>query len=275
MARYTEQFNRQDPLKFRPSLLAFTWPTILLQDARDLLKDFDKAALVQLATAIEHEIHALSDPEQFPTDKNHWIWTRVRAAWITNDFNSSRDSIRHTFGDLNIFLAFHDHKKFAQAHGLKRKTKEWHLLAVIAIWKLIDACEVAWGRKPESDSEGLSYANVKLPQFESTGLAMEAQAACGIALLRLEESRARSKTASTGGEKRNRINRANREEALRIANSHTYELKKVVVILIQDSLVKEITDKGDIVRYNKGVISRWLLKAKWKTTKRPKPKTTV
>jgi hypothetical protein len=114
--------------------------------------------------------------------RGHWIWTRIKPEWLTSDFNESSDSIRETFGDLNIFLALHNDDKFQAVLGKDRQVKEWHLLAVISIWKLIDACELLWGDVRSQHDSGRNYVDPKILSAEVTGLAMEAQAACQTAM---------------------------------------------------------------------------------------------
>ena len=272
MAKFTDQFIRHNPRKFKPSMLAPTWPPLLMQDALGLLKEFTDDELVQIAQAVESEIQGHANPATFPTSKDHWIWTRVKAHWVTHDFNTSPEKLRENFGDLNIYLAFHKDGDFFGPSELRAKVKNWHLLAALSVWKLIDSCELLWGHTTEWYDSGRNYIDPKMVSATVTGIAMEAQAAIGVALLRLEESRGRTHTAKKAVDKRNRQLYIHQDEALRIANSRPFELKKSAVIFIQESLVKGYTKDGTPVRYNKAVISRWLTKGNWKPSKVAKPK---
>ena len=243
-----------------------------MQDALGLLKEFTDDELLQIARAVEDEIQGYACPETFPSDRSHWIWTRTKANWVTHDFNASPENLRENFGDLNIYLAFHKDGDFFGCPELRTRVKDWHLLAALSIWKLIDGCELLWGDTKGWYDSGRNYVDPKLVSATVTVITMEAQAAIGVALLRLEESKSRTQTAKRGAEKRNLVNNRDREEAVRLANSRPFEVKKLAVIFIQDSLVKGVATDGTPIRYNKAVIGRWLTDANWKRSKVEKNK---
>lgn len=272
MAKFTNQFNRHNPREFKPSMLAPTWPPLLIQDALGLLKEFTDDELVQIAQAVEDEIQAHANPANFPTSRDHWIWSRVKVHWLTHDFDTSPETIRENFGDLNVYLAFHKDGDFFGTPELRARVRNWHLLAALSIWKLIDSCELLWGHTTEWYDSGRNYVDPKIVSATVTGIAMEAQAAIGVALLRIEESRSRSHTAKKGPVERNKALFLHQDEALRLANSRPFELKKAAVIFIQESLVKDMASDNTPIRYNKAVIARWLTKENWKPSKAGKLK---
>ena len=108
MAAFTDQFSRCDPYTFRPSNIAMTWPTILLEDARAILKGLTVTELIQLGQAIDRAIDRSSNPSTFPSDQSHWIWSRVRPGWINEQNFFDATSVREAFSDLNVFLGLCD-----------------------------------------------------------------------------------------------------------------------------------------------------------------------
>jgi hypothetical protein len=244
-----------------------TWPTILLQDARVILNGLTVPELIQLGQAIDRAIDRSSNPITFPSDQSHWIWSRVRPGWITEQNLFDATSIRETFSDLNVFLGLCEMQNIPIEPALKVRVDEWHLLAVIAIWKLIDARDIVFSESIDSAQPHPQSPEATFRKYKVGALAMEAQAAIGVAILRLEESRGRSQIAKKGGKKRNQLNNRDRDEAVRLANSRPFALKKLAVIFIQESIVKGVSADGSSLRYSKAVIARWLTKANWKASK--------
>ena len=176
MAHFTDQFRRHNPWKFRPSILIPTWPTILLQDARELLSGVDPDALGEIAEEIEKELQAISTPYLFPMNRDHWIWTRVRREWVDETTTKTSDAIREGFGDLNLFLALHSEMNFRHESLLTFQVQMWELLAVIAIWKLIDSYDMLRSDANQPLAGPLQrFSNDAIGK--SAALAMEAQAA--------------------------------------------------------------------------------------------------
>ncbi len=180
-----------------------TWPAVLLKDARDLLHGLDSETLIQIAEELELALREYSQPYNFPPDKSHWIWSRVLPGWTSAESISSSENIRKNFEDLNLFLAFYRPRDFQADSRLNFAATEWQLLAVLAIWKLIDAFDASFR------SDGMERAPINRKPVDAlsatAALAMEAQAAVAHAvqiklrarhITELEEMRSRNEAAN-------------------------------------------------------------------------------
>lgn len=139
MARFTDQFRRYKRRTFQPSLLLPTWPKLAQMDANAILSDASDEEVADLARLIDQEIGNFADPARFRTrDTNRAIWTRERREWVDPGGLKSRESIRDTFCDLNILLVPLDERNPLVGTRFENRFNTWHLLAVLALWKLID-----------------------------------------------------------------------------------------------------------------------------------------
>jgi hypothetical protein len=163
-----------------------TWPAVLLKDARDLLHGLDSETLIQIAEELEQALREYSQPYNFPPDKSHWIWSRVLPGWTSVESISSSENIRKNFEDLNLFLAFYRPRDFQADSRLNFVATEWQLLAVLAIWKLIDAFDASFR------CDGMERAPINRKPVDALGataaLLMEAQAAIATAIQRKQSS---------------------------------------------------------------------------------------
>lgn len=176
MARFTDQFNRYDPRTFRPSVLIPTWPAIVQQDAKELLIKFSDAELIERALAVEIAIESIADPATFPKNRSSWIWSRVKPGWIATGLFPSSDEIRNEFSDVNLFLFSLEQRRHPQ-HSLEMPYVDpWQSLAILSLWKLIDALDVLRGVNPDLIG-GLIRPNRTDRKMYAAGIVMEAQAA--------------------------------------------------------------------------------------------------
>ena len=271
MAHFTDQFTRHDPWKFRPSLLIPTWPTTLLQDARALLSGVDANALAEIAEEVEKELQAISAPHFFPINKGHWIWTRVKLGWVDETTTKTSDAIREGFGDLNLFIAFHNQRNFYQESRLTFQAQEWELLAVLAIWKLIDAYDVLYSDANQPlTGPRRRFGNDAIGN--SAALAMEAQAAVAHAvqikerarhIAELEEMRNRNEAANRSKKGTSAVTvRHQKMDSVRLAafalvDKGKFESRPTAAEAISDNIE---TSPGKFVPYQTAY--RWLLKRK-------------
>lgn len=176
MARFTDQFNRHNPRKFRPSVLIPTWPAIVQQDAKQLLIKFSDAELIERAIAVEIAIESIADPATFPTNRSSWIWSRIKPGWIGISLFPSSDEIRNEFSDVNLFLFALEQRRHPQYFAEVPFVDPWQSLAILALWKLIDALDVLRGMNPDLIG-GLIRPNRTDRKMYAAGIVMEAQAA--------------------------------------------------------------------------------------------------
>jgi hypothetical protein len=192
MARFTDQFTRPrfNPRTFQPGILIPTWPALVQQDACAILIDVTDEEVIELAYAAEHLIVGYAEPSQFHQLKDgvDWIWTRVKPGWVIAHKLTTEDAIRNAFSDLNLLLAaIEDQDIFADSPWLSRLSI-WHMLAVVALWKLIDARDVIFRHAPDQIG-GLVRPKEQDRIMYASSLAMEAQAAISHALQLKERAR--------------------------------------------------------------------------------------
>jgi hypothetical protein len=187
MPKFSNQFQRHDPFEFRPDILIATWPHLILKDARSLLKEKTSEELEELALAIEWHIDFYAQQPDLLASEDSWIWTRVEREWVGLNPTFSADEARDAFGDLNIFIASGEKIDQSPRFMWQSTAKDWELFAVLAIWKLIDARDVLYGHASDSLTQKLQVKS-EFRHMKSTALAMEAQAACSIALQRRERT---------------------------------------------------------------------------------------
>lgn len=189
MAKFTDQFDRYPPNHSLPSIAIPTWPTLVRNEALILLSGFDDAMLVDIGLVLEDMIASAAQPCNFPVAKDAFIWTRIEPHWVSPTFTpKSSNEVRNTFGELNIFLCQcgpPNERELEYKLAFGPKVERWHLLAVLALWKLVDCSDVMLGRVAHN-IDGMIPRNKDFRFQNAAGIAMEAQAAVSNAL-QLEE----------------------------------------------------------------------------------------
>jgi hypothetical protein len=176
MPKFTDQFTFRNPRTARTGVLIPTWPVIIQADACKLLSEFSDEDLICIGDFVEKVIDEQAQPHNFPTDQSSWIWSRVRSGWIAGNDLESADAIRNEFGDLNLLLMQIDRCDLSSGLLPSQRVRHWHLLAVLALWKLFDAIDVTYGMKPDLIGRVIGKSD-EIRRMNGAGLAMEAQAA--------------------------------------------------------------------------------------------------
>jgi hypothetical protein len=176
MARFTDQFTRFNPRTFPPGILIPTWPSLVQRDACALLEGVDDNELEDLALVVDKAIDEYAEPHQFATARDSWIRTRIKPEWLNQSELKTVDGIRNTVGDLNLFLACIDRTSPLQDHPSLSRFDTWHMLAVLALWKLVDARDVIFKHAPDLIG-GMIRPKEQDRLMHGAAIAMEAQAA--------------------------------------------------------------------------------------------------
>lgn len=283
MAKFTDQFDRHPPNHSLPSIAIPTWPTLIRNEALIILSEFDDAMLIDMGVVLENMIADAAQPFNFPVAKDASIWTRIEPHWVSPTFTpKSSNEIRDTFGDLNIFLCqceAPDEWELERKFAFGPKVERWHLLAVLALWKLVDCSDVMLGRAAHTIG-GMIPKNLDLRFQNAAGIAMEAQAACQIAIQLKEraahvqsaamaqaeiEGLKRSKQASKAGIARHAANAEKRKEAMALATQKPFASRAAAVRYVIDNLEKPRKPNEPIQYYTFGPVDDWLKEDGWKS----------
>lgn len=281
MAKFTDQFDRYPPNHSLPSIAIPTWPTLIRNEALILLSGFDDEMLVDIGLVVENMIVTAAQPFNFPVSQEAWIWTRIEPHWVSSTFApKSSNEIRDTFGDLNIFLyqcEAPDEPELEYKLAFGPKVETWHLLAVLALWKLVDCSDVMLGRTAHT-IKGMIPKNRDLRFQNAAGLAMEAQAALSTAVqkelegqlvaaartetvlrLGIEATTAKSQRGTELATKMHSARRGDaREIAMRIANECGLP-RRIQAARHANKILKEIHKKF----FTDDTVDEWLKKDGW------------
>lgn len=289
MAKFTGQFDRHPPNHSQPSIAIPTWPTLIRDDALNILSGFDDEMLVEIGLALEKIIETAAQPFNFPVNKDALIWTRIEPHWVSPTFApKSANEIRNTFGDLNIFLCqceSPDEWELEYKLAFAPKVERWHLLAVLALWKLVDCSDVMFGTTAHT-IDGMIPKNAGLRFQNAAGLAMEAQAALSTAVQKQLESQlvaaARRETvlsleieattakSQRGTELATKMHAARRGEARKIAFEIANECglpKRIQAARHANKILKEVHKKF----FTDDTVDEWLKEDGWVAKQPPEP----
>lgn len=283
MAKFTDQFDRHPPNHSHPRIAIPTWPTLIRNEALILLSGFDDWMLIEIGLALEEHIATAAQPYNFPVSKDALIWTRIQPHWVSPTFApKSSDEIRDTFGDLNIFLCqceAPDEWELECKLAFGPKVERWHFLAVLALWKLFDSGDVMFGRTAHTIN-GMIPENRDLRFQNAAGIAMEAQAACQIAIQLQEraghvlnaamaqaeiEGLKRSKQASKAGVTRHAPNTAKRKVAMELATQKPFASRAAAARHVIENLEKRQLPGKPVEYYTFGPVDQWLKEDGWKS----------
>lgn len=186
MAKFSDQFERLNPLTFDAIGVLEVWPQQALWDARSLLKVFDAKQLTLIAekveSVIEAQIEHMSHHGGAKVPLNH----HRKSSPVTSLLEAAGVSvtlIRKIHGDINLFVAA------TTPHypgGIEEPLpfKQWEGLAVLSLWKLADLREIIFPIRTTS-SDGQRIVATPLERAKSyihgTPLALEATRACALA----------------------------------------------------------------------------------------------
>lgn len=278
MARFTDQFNRYDPENFSPFLAMVTWPPMVKVDALELLDDVSSLYWQDIAEACEKLIETESNSASFPLDQNAWIWSRIVPGTTARIEIGAPHEIRNEFHDLNLLLYAIEHKKLIEPKWAKQGIHPWHFLAVLALWKLIDAIDVLFERSSQFIGGRISdKREIRITQAAT--IAMEAQAAISnaqqlkararhveemrLAVLEKEQKK-RSGIASGAGKTRAQIYEDIANEAFKIATNLTK--RYINNDKVAEAIYDELQSKYH-VPFKPSSVKRWLAERGWKRKK--------
>lgn len=286
MAKFSDQFEKRDPLTFTAFGIFEFWPRQIAWEARDLLEGRTTARLKEIAVFIEAVISAqLSQLLSKPDEAGDPRFKANPKALEYGSFMSSKDpeNLRLQHSDVNLYIAA---TSGSRAEILN--FEQWEGLAVVALWKLIDFFEAItapqresgtglWSPRPTIEKK---YAAMK----RSTPDLVEAMRACTLASeakMRLQQlSKMKSATQREVSEalyeaeaKRRREvsdkSRAavavrhdktndHRAEALKHANSKPFKSRAEAARFAAD-----MVEKGPNTFYTVAVVDGWLKAARW------------
>lgn len=289
MAKFSDQFEKRDPLTFTAFGIFDFWPRQIAWEARDLLEGRTTFQLKEIGIAVEALIETqlqllLAKPDEAGDPR----LTANPKAIGYGGFMSPKvpELLRSQHSDVNLFIAG---CSLPQAGGMR--FEQWEGLAVLALWKLIDFFEIITAPRRELGE----YSRLGGPKptdkrkyqalMQCAPELVEAMRACtlaGEAKMRLHQLAAMKSLAQREVSKalyeaeaqrrlevseksraavmvRHSKTSAHQAEALRFANSKPFKSRAEAA-----RYAAERVDKGDGTEYTVPVVDGWLKAAGWR-----------
>jgi hypothetical protein len=181
MASFTDQFDRKDPFNFKPLVSIPAWPRLIQRDAKSILDSASETEVKGLAALASQLIADYAAPEYFHKNRPDWLWERAFPKCTRSTNLQTSSLIRIRFGDIHLLMAALEAcDPFAQSQKLAQ-FKIWDLLSAFALWKLVDASDLADGYVTVDPHIFVTQEKTIRLQYAAE-LAMEAQAAVTQAL---------------------------------------------------------------------------------------------
>ena len=294
MAKFSDQFEKRDPLTFTAFGIFEFWLRQIAWEARDLLKGRTALHLKEIGSAVEALIETqlqllLSKPDEAGDPR---LSANPKAIGY-GGFMSPKvpELLRSQHSDVNLFVAG---CSLPEAGGMR--FEQWEGLAVLALWKLIDFFEIITAPRRELGENaylgGPEPTDKRKHQalMKCTPDLVEAMRACtlaGEAKMRLQQlaamkssaQREVSKALYEAEEKRrsevSEKSRAavavrhdktkdHRAEALKHANSKRFKSRAEAARYAAD-----MVEKGPKTFYTVAVVEGWLKAAGWRRQEAP------
>ena len=188
MAAFTDQFDRQNPLEFSPSLTILgTWPLQIATEAKNLLKGRTLSEVKAIATAVDSVIlegvrkAMLTHPDFEPSD--------IQSGLVTLEDLPQEcvNTIRLEYGDLALFNAAGGYKGIAQSSFRPDfKFHDHQAFAAFSLWKLLDAFDsltrvYGVGSDGKMKFDSLAPSTIYYAFDIGAGAVIEASTACATA----------------------------------------------------------------------------------------------
>lgn len=292
MAKFSDQFEKRDPLTFNAFGIFDLWPRQIAWEARDLLEGRTTVRLTEVANAIEAVVLAeLSLLLSKPDEEGDPRFRANPKALEYGTFLSPKDpeDLRLQHSDVNLFIAATSGSK-----AEKLNFEQWEGLAVLALWKLIDFFETITAPRRELGDGFPAPRPTTEKKFaamkSSTPDLVEAMRACtlaGEAKMRTQQLSALGSAAQrqvsealyeAETKRRNEVSKKCRDAVL-VRHSKTEDHKAQALAYALSKPFKNLThaarfaadnvEKSPNVFYTPGAVGEWLKAAKWRSMEGP------
>ncbi len=177
MASFSTQFDQHDPFAVAVSGVNQDWARRAADEAVTILQGCTPQEMASWARALETQFQEIGRPAQ----KGNAELTVARFRWESTDLTLVEyvdlERLRAEVTPLDAAIDVEPEFRKWHPSASDRQVQRWHLYAVLALWKLIDAAEVqrraADTAAPISLGAASLYSAAKLPRWLDRATALE------------------------------------------------------------------------------------------------------